>query len=292
MKTFSGFKKTASDAMKKVIKKKEERKPQKAMDAGARAKRMLQRREYRAKVSEFIPDELKDHYEIDESSLTRLKSKSDKGGMAVLSGSRADKSAKENKARAKQLDKDIRGKGLPGATKVTGRYDEKDKKTGKVTKVKERSHVVTSGKMGKRKFKKTIKALGKKYDQDAVITQTKGGGGATLKRTRKGALPKRNIPIGKMRPGRTGEMDTKIKGKTFTYESSYLRVQQRGRTFSIVLNWKGRLLSTQMFFPQFTRPTKEQVTFEINKVYPGAMVYYYNPIEKDPSQPLVFAGRS
>ena len=47
-----------------------------------------------------------------------------------------------------------------------------------------------------------------------------------------------------------------------------------------------------MFFPQFTRPTKEQVTFEINKVYPGAMVYYYNPIEKDPSQPLVFAGRS
>ena len=229
---------------------------------------------------------------IQESSLTRLKSKSDKGGMAVLSGSRADKSAKENKARAKQLDKDIRGKGLPGATKVTGRYDEKDKKTGKVTKVKERSHVVTSGKMGKRKFKKAVKALGKKYDQDAVITQTKGGGGATLKRTRKGALPKRNIPIGKMRPGRTGEMDTKIKGKTFTYESSYLRVQQRGRTFSIVLNWKGRLLNTQMFFPQFTRPTKEQVTFEINKVYPGAMVYYYNPVEKDPSQPLVFAGRS
>ena len=30
---------------------------------------------------------------IQESSLTRLKSKSDKGGMAVLSGSRGDKSA-------------------------------------------------------------------------------------------------------------------------------------------------------------------------------------------------------
>ena len=98
---------------------------------------------------------------IQESSLTRLKSKSDKGGMAVLSGSRGDKSAKENRERAKQLDKDIRGKGLPGATKVTGRYDEKDDKTGKVTKVKERSHVVTSGKMGKRKFKKAVKALGK-----------------------------------------------------------------------------------------------------------------------------------
>ena len=154
---------------------------------------------------------------LEESSLSRIKSKSDKGGMAVISGSRADKSKKENKARAKQLDRDIKGKGLPGATKVTGRYTEKDDKTGKETKVKERSHVVTSGKMGKRKFKKAIKNLGRKYGQDAVITQTKGGGGATLKRTRKGGLPKRNIPIGKMKPGRTGENDTRIKGKTYTY---------------------------------------------------------------------------
>ena len=64
--------------------------------------------------------------QLDETSLSRIKSKSDKGGMAILSGSRGDKSKKENKARAKQLDKDIKGKGLPGATKVTGRYDERD----------------------------------------------------------------------------------------------------------------------------------------------------------------------
>ena len=62
---------------------------------------------------------------LEESSLARIKSKSDKGGMAALSASRAGKSAKENRARAKQLDKDIRGKGLGGATKVTGSYVEK-----------------------------------------------------------------------------------------------------------------------------------------------------------------------
>ena len=56
---------------------------------------------------------------IHESSLARIKSKSDKGGMAALSASRAGKSAKENRARAKQLDKDIRGKGLGGATTVS-----------------------------------------------------------------------------------------------------------------------------------------------------------------------------
>ena len=42
---------------------------------------------------------------LEESSLARIKSKSDKGGMATLSASRAGKSAKENRARAKQLDK-------------------------------------------------------------------------------------------------------------------------------------------------------------------------------------------
>ena len=45
---------------------------------------------------------------LEESSLSRIKSKSDKGGMAVISGSRGDKSAKENKARAKQLDRDVK----------------------------------------------------------------------------------------------------------------------------------------------------------------------------------------
>ena len=165
--------------------------------------------------------------QLDESSLSRLKSKSDKGGMAIISGSRGDKSKKENKARAKQLDKDIKGKGLPGATKVTGRWTEnpgsKDEK-----KVKERSHVVTSGKKSKRKFKKAVKSLGKKYGQDAVLTQTKKTG--TLSATSKGGLGKKqktktrevNVKragVGKMRPGRSStDGDTQIKKKTFTYE--------------------------------------------------------------------------
>ena len=155
---------------------------------------------------------------MQESSLSRIKSKSDKGGIGILSGSRGDKSAKENRARAKQLDKDIRGKFGRGATKATGSYVEKDDKTGKETKVKERSHIIDQGKMGKRKFKKAVKALGKKYGQDSVIAQTKGKGSATLARTRKGGLPKKNIPIGKMKPqGKSPEGQTQIKGKTFTY---------------------------------------------------------------------------
>ena len=157
--------------------------------------------------------------DLEESSLNRLKSKAEKGGTAIVSASRGEKSNKENRARARKLDRDIRGKFGKGATKVSGRYMEKDEKTGKETKVKERSHVISSGKMGKRKFKKAVKGLGRKYGQDSVITQQKGNKDATLKRTRKGGLPKRNIKLGKMRPGRSGENETQKKGKTFTYDT-------------------------------------------------------------------------
>ena len=155
---------------------------------------------------------------IHESSLSRVVSKSKKGGTAILSGSRADKSPKENKARAQQLDKDIRGKGYGGATKATGRYTERDKETGKESKVKERSHIVSSGKKSKKDFKKDMKKLARKYDQDSILVQKKKGT-AGLKATRKGGLGKhKSVALGKMRPGRASkEGDTTVKKKPFTY---------------------------------------------------------------------------
>ncbi len=154
---------------------------------------------------------------IHESSLSRIKSKADKKGIAVVSASRADKSSKENRSRAKELDKDIRSKFGRGATKVTGSYVEKDDKTGKETRVKERSHVIDSGKLGKRKFKKKVKALGKKYGQDSVLTSGKKGG--TLSATRKGGLgKKKGIGVGRFKPqGTNPDGQSQIKGKTFSF---------------------------------------------------------------------------
>ena len=156
---------------------------------------------------------------IDETSLTRVMRKSQKGGMAIMSAQRGDKSKSENKARSKQLEKDVRGAGLPGPTKVAGRYTE-NPGTPQEKKVGEKSHIITPGKKGKRAFKKAIEKLGKKYDQDSVLIQRKKGGEATLKGTSKTSWPGqgKNVKIGKMKPGRTGEFDTKVKNKTFTVE--------------------------------------------------------------------------
>lgn len=159
--------------------------------------------------------------DIEESSLTRVMSKDKKGGMAIMSAQRGDKSAKENRARSQQLDKDIRGKGLPGATKVSGRYTENKGQKGE-RKVGERSHVISSGKMGKKRFAKAIKSLGKKYNQDSVLLKKKTKGDAALVGTNKSSFPGYNkrMKTGKMNPGKTGEFDTKVKNKTFTYEST------------------------------------------------------------------------
>ena len=155
---------------------------------------------------------------IDETSLNRVRSKSEKGGMAIMSAQRGDKSKKENKARSKQLEKDVRGAGLPGPTKVSGRYTE-NPGTSQEKKVGEKSHVVSSGKMGKRKFKKAITKLGKKYNQDSVLIQKKPEGSAQLVGTNKSWPGEgKRVKVGKMNPGKTGEFDTKVKNKTFTYE--------------------------------------------------------------------------
>jgi len=156
---------------------------------------------------------------VSETSLTRVMSKSERGGMAIMSAQRGDKSKAENKARSRQLERDIRGAGLPGPTKVSGRYTE-NPGTSQERKVGEKSHIITPGKMGKRKFKKVIEKLGKKYDQDSVLIQRKPGGSATLKGTSDTSFPGRgkNVKIGSMKPGRTGEFDTKVKKKTFTVE--------------------------------------------------------------------------
>ena len=155
---------------------------------------------------------------MQESSLSRIKSKSDKSGIATMSADRGKLSRKENQARSKQLQKDIRSKFGRGPTKLKGSYIEKDEDTGKETRVKEKSFAIDRGKMGKRKFKKEVKKLGRKYGQDSVLTQTKKT--ATLHATRKGGLGPgtKAIGVGKFRAQRKNpEGQSQIKGKIFSY---------------------------------------------------------------------------
>ena len=75
------------------------------------------------------------------------------------------------------------------------------------------------------------------------------------------------------------------------FTESYLRIQERGSTYALTINWRVRTLFTQMFFPNvFTRPTRTAVLQSIRKIYPNAKLISYNPSMRDPNKPLLVSG--
>ena len=46
-----------------------------------------------------------------------------------------------------------------------------------------------------------------------------------------------------------------------------------------------------MFIASFKRPSKSEMTTEVQKVYPTAVVMYFSPSTVDPSKPMLFAGQ-
>ena len=125
-------------------------------------------------------------FDLQEKSLSRIVSKTQKGGIAIISPDRGDKTNKENQKASSRLTSRIRGAGLPGPTQVQGAYRE----TGTTEDQREKSFVVPSGKIGKKKFKKVASKLGqegglkqkrnqkpnsKNDDQDSVLIKQKPG---------------------------------------------------------------------------------------------------------------------
>jgi hypothetical protein len=70
----------------------------------------------------------------------------------------------------------------------------------------------------------------------------------------------------------------------------YTRLQSTGNTYSVLISWRGIYKMIQFFIPSFGRPSKFDITNEVNKIYPGAMVLNYKPSQKDPTKPYFIFG--
>ena len=62
---------------------------------------------------------------------------------------------------------------------------------------------------------------------------------------------------------------------------------ETGNIIAVILSWRGKTYSIRMFFPQMGMPSKKDVTTEIQKVYPGALVLQYNVSGIQPGMPLI-----
>lgn len=75
-------------------------------------------------------------------------------------------------------------------------------------------------------------------------------------------------------------------------DEAYTRIQETGNTYTIMITWMGKPKIVQMFFPNLIRPTKKEVSIEINKLYPNATVLSYKISLKDPTKPYLFAANT
>jgi hypothetical protein len=62
---------------------------------------------------------------------------------------------------------------------------------------------------------------------------------------------------------------------------------QTGQLLRVLVNWRGKHLSVQMFFPQLGTPKRDEITYAVNKIYPEARVISYVPCQVDGSLPLI-----
>lgn len=160
---------------------------------------------------------------IAEGGLARAIDKSKTKVTGHISADRGS-SEKKNKEKRKGLEKDLKKKGI-GYKKGVGQYKYDDGKTG--TEVS--YHTTKPDKMSKRRFGKLTRRLGRKHDQESVITKDKDKS-AKLHYTDKSG--KKSESIGKTKAGkhpggygetsstnvRSGKLPKKVKDRKLHYD--------------------------------------------------------------------------
>jgi hypothetical protein len=62
---------------------------------------------------------------------------------------------------------------------------------------------------------------------------------------------------------------------------------QTGQLLRVLVNWRGKYLSVQLFFAQLRPPKREEIVYAVNKIYPDSRVISYTSCEVDSDTPIV-----
>jgi hypothetical protein len=61
-----------------------------------------------------------------------------------------------------------------------------------------------------------------------------------------------------------------------------------GNLYNVSLNWRGKYIEVNVFFPQLRMPKKNEVQFEVRKIYPDARVITYIPADRYTSNTFIY----
>jgi len=65
------------------------------------------------------------------------------------------------------------------------------------------------------------------------------------------------------------------------------RINENGQTYAVILTWRGKTYTFQMFIPAMKRPSKLEIETQVRKVYPDARVLQFMPKQYDPTDPTI-----
>ena len=153
---------------------------------------------------------------IQESSLSRIRSKMDKKGSTLhVSGERTGMTKEQKKKAKSTLKGDLGRYGLRDQTDVTGTYQEAGQK-----KPTREGTVVARGGGSNKKAAKAAKMIAKKHYQDAFIKSDSNGNNTqrlvAATNAGKKDIGKKSIPIGRMKPGTSSSMETRVRNRPYT----------------------------------------------------------------------------
>ena len=78
--------------------------------------------------------------------------------------------------------------------------------------------------------------------------------------------------------------------KKDTIEEATRIPAQNGNIYMVTFMWRGKLFYLKVFFPEVSRPNRKQVEDAINKIYPGAIVKYYDLTVTQQGDSYLYAG--
>ena len=114
-----------------------------------------------------------------------------------------------------------------------------------------------------------------------------------LKKTPKGEDPKKGgVPYkitGKMSEERERVLE-RLTNPTPVEEETIdeaVRVNENGNVYLVSFTWRAKFMMMKMFFPEVRKPTKQEVSAALEKVYPGCMVQRFDLAPRQPGEPLI-----
>ena len=69
-----------------------------------------------------------------------------------------------------------------------------------------------------------------------------------------------------------------------------VRVNENGNVYLVSFTWRAKFMMIKLFFPEVRKPTRQEVTAALEKVYPGCMVQRFDLAPRQPGEPMLMAG--